>query len=79
MNRGFIGTLFLIIVGLALLKYFFDWSIFDAAATEEGRATIDYIRKILNAIWSILAVPATFIWNEIFVPVFEILVGRLRQ
>jgi len=50
-NKGFIGKLLLIIIGLALLKYFFDWSIFDAIESERGRTTIAYIKNILTYIW----------------------------
>ena len=46
-DRGFIGTLLLIIAGLAALKYFFDWSIFDALESEKGRATVGYIKDVL--------------------------------
>ena len=45
----------LIIIGLALLKYFFDWSIFDAIESERGKEVVAYIKNII-----------TYIWNEIF-------------
>jgi len=54
-NRGFIWRLILIIIGLALLKYFFDWSIFDAIESERGKEVVAYIKNII-----------TYIWNEIF-------------
>lgn len=71
-SRGFIGWLMLIIIALALLKYFFNWSIFDAAASEEGRSTIAYIRDILNLVWSYLAAPVTFVWNEAVLPLLKL-------
>lgn len=46
-QRGFIGYIFLILIALAALKYFFDWSIFEAATTEAGRATVGYMKDIL--------------------------------
>lgn len=49
---GFIGKLLLIIIALALLKYFFDWSIFDAIESERGRATFAYVKDIVATIWS---------------------------
>jgi len=64
-DRGFISWLILIIVALALLKYFFNWSIFDAAATEQGRGTISYIRDILNLAWSYLETPVMWIWQRV--------------
>ncbi len=51
-QKGFIGRLVLIVIALALVKYFFDWSIFDTAASEQGRNTINYIRDIFSTIWS---------------------------
>lgn len=71
-QRGFIGILVLIIIALAALKYFFNWSIFDAAASEEGRGTISYIRDILDTIWSYLAFPVTFTWNEVVWPLLKL-------
>lgn len=51
-ESGFIGTIFLIIVGLALLKYFFNWSIFDWIESEQGRETLNYIREVGRTVWS---------------------------
>mgnify|MGYP001602986194 CR=1 FL=1 len=65
MNRGFISWLILIIIALASLKYFFDWSIFDAAASEQGRNTISYIREVLSTTWSYIKTPVTFVWQKI--------------
>ncbi|MGB3921743.1 MAG: hypothetical protein WBL19_00460 [Minisyncoccia bacterium] len=64
-NRGFIGWLILIIVALALLKYFFNWSIFDAAATEEGKETITYIKNIIDTVWSYLEKPVMWLWDRV--------------
>lgn len=64
-SNGFISWLILIIVALALLKYFFNWSIFDAAASEQGRGTINYIRDVLDTTWSYLRTPVTWIWERI--------------
>ena len=65
-DNGFISWLILIIVALALLKYFFNWSIFDAAASEQGRGTINYIRDVLNTTWSYIRTPVIFILQKIF-------------
>ncbi|HEY9582852.1 MAG TPA: hypothetical protein VJK09_00870 [Candidatus Paceibacterota bacterium] len=64
-DNGFISWLILIIVALALLKYFFNWSIFDAAASEQGRSTINYIRDVLNTTWSYIRTPVIFIWQRV--------------
>jgi len=52
MNRGFISKVIVIIIALASLYYFFDWSIFDALKSEKGMATVEYIRDILNTSWA---------------------------
>lgn len=71
-DSGFISLLLLLIISLALLKYFFNWSIFDAAASEQGRATIAYIRDLLNLTWSYIGAPFTFVWNEILWPIIDL-------
>lgn len=65
MNKGFISKLILIIVALALLKYFFNWSIFDALESEQGKNTINYIRDVLNTSWVYIKVPIMFVWQKI--------------
>ena len=72
-DKGFISWLILIIIALALLKYFFNWSIFDAIASEQGRSTINYIREVLNTSWSYIKVPVMFIWQKVQM-LFEYLV-----
>lgn len=62
---GFIGLLILIIIALAFLYYFFDWSIFDVAASEKGIKTINYIKDILNFVWSYVKIPVMFIWQVV--------------
>jgi hypothetical protein len=63
----------MLIVALALLKYFFNWSIFDAAASEQGRGTIKYIRDVLNLVWSYIGAPVRFIWHEVVLPLLGFL------
>ena len=46
-NRGFVSLILIVIIGLALLKYFFDFSIFDALNSEQGRATLTYLKELL--------------------------------
>ncbi|MFZ2484873.1 MAG: hypothetical protein WAX80_02775 [Minisyncoccia bacterium] len=64
-ERGFIGLLILLIVALALLKYFLDWSIFDAVESERGQATINYLREVLDVSWSYMRTPVMFVWDRI--------------
>lgn len=58
-DRGFIGTIILIILALAALKYFFDFSIFEFLGSPEGKSVLDYVKEILAwlkdavlALWS---------------------------
>lgn len=71
-DRGFIEIVILIILALAALKYFLDWDIFDAAATEEGQGTISYIKKVLDAIWSYIGSPVTWAWDKVFWPILQL-------
>lgn len=70
-DGGFIGLIILIILGLAALKYFLDWDIFDAASTEEGQNTIGYIRNVINTVWSYIGSPLMWIWNEVAWPLIS--------
>ena len=67
-NRGFIGLLVMILIGLAALKYFLNWDIFDAASSDQGQSTIGYIRNIINTTWSYIGAPVAWIWNQIVWP-----------
>ena len=64
-DKGFISGLILIIIALALLRYFFNWSIFDAANSEQGKNTINYIKEVLGVVWSYIKTPVLFIWDKI--------------
>lgn len=60
-EKGFVGIIILIIIALVLLKYFFNWSIFEAAGTPEGKSTLSYLTDLLHWLRD-LAVSA---WNYI--------------
>jgi hypothetical protein len=47
-DKGFVELVVIVIVALALLKYFFDFSVFEALSSEQGRATVGYVKDILN-------------------------------
>lgn len=68
LKRGFIGTLILIIIALALLKYFFAFDVFDAAKSPQGQSTVGYIKNIIDVVWSYIAKPVLFTWNKIIWP-----------
>jgi len=67
-QEGFIGILILLIIGLILLKYFLNWSVFEAAATPQGQETVSYTHQLFTTIWSYIATPVTFTWNKIIWP-----------
>jgi|GEM_PF-3598079 len=54
MEKGFTNLIIIIIIGLALLKYFFDFSIFDILAMEKGRATLEYVQELVKSLWEAL-------------------------
>jgi hypothetical protein len=60
-ERGFIEIILLVILGLAALKYFFDFSIFEFLGSEEGKGVIYYIKEIL--VWIKEALVS--LWNYI--------------
>ncbi len=72
-EKGIIGWIILIIIALILLKYFLNWDVFDAAASDRGQSTILYIRNVYNAVWSVIAAPVMFIWNSVLHPVLGII------
>ena len=58
-NKGFIQLIILIVIALVAAKYFFNWSIFEAAGTPEGKGTLAYlsdlfvwIKGAILALWS---------------------------
>ncbi len=64
-SKGFISWLILVVIALALLKYFFNWSIIDAANSEQGRNTINYIKDVLSVTWSYAKIPTLYVWRMI--------------
>ena len=71
-DKGIIGLIILVIIGLILLKYFYDWSIFEAADSPQGQQTIGYTQTLFNTIWSYIGAPTTFIWTKIFMPILQL-------
>ncbi len=67
-DQGFIGLIILVIIALVLLKYFLNWSVFDAAASPQGQSTISYTHNLWDTIWSYISTPVTFIWQKIVWP-----------
>lgn len=67
-DRGFIGLLVLIIIALALAKYFLDFDLFEAADSNQGRETVGYTGQVLRLIWTYIGEPVSFVWNRIVAP-----------
>lgn len=65
LRKGFVSTVILIIIALALLYYFFDWSIFEFASSERGQKTLEYIKDVLALTWSYLKAPVGFVWDKL--------------
>jgi hypothetical protein len=76
---GLIGMLVLIIIALALLKYFLDWSVFEAAGTPQGHETLSYTKEIIQTVWSYLSVPFHFIWDKIAWPLLDLFWQTLKD
>ena len=71
-EKGFIKIAIVVIIALALLKYFLNWDIFDAASSDQGQSTIGYIRNIVNIVWSYIAAPVIFVWERILWPIIDV-------
>jgi len=71
-EKGIIGIIVLIIVALILAKYFYNFNIFSAAASPQGTETVSYTQQVLGTIWSYIATPVTFVWNQIIWPILSI-------
>jgi len=65
---GFIGLIVLIIIALIVLKYLYNFSIFEAANSPQGQSTISYTQQVLGSIWSVIGPSVNFIQNQIFFP-----------
>src|SRR4051812_26261331 len=70
---GIVLWIVLIIVGLGLLKYFLNWDVFDAAATDKGHTTIGYVRQIINSIWSVVGYPLMKVWYYALHPLLDMI------
>lgn len=72
MQRGFISWIIIAFVALVLLKFFLNWDVFDAAASDQGKSTMLYARDLINLIWSYIGKPVVFVWERIFWPILHL-------
>lgn len=67
-NRGFIKTIIIIVVALALLKYFFDFDILEFLRSDAVKNVFGTIWHIISTIWNdYLKESVAYVWNEIIV------------
>jgi hypothetical protein len=78
-EKGFVMLIVMVILGLAALKYFLNWDIFDAATSDQGKTTITYVRDIVNGIWAYIGYPLTYAWNNVVWPLLGFAVESLKQ
>jgi len=78
-EKGFIGYIILVVIALILLKYFFNWSIFEATATPQGQETVSYTRHVIDVIWVYVNPIVMWVWNNIIGPIFHLLWGTLEK
>ncbi len=76
---GFIGLIVLIIIALVVLKYLYNFSVFEAAGTPQGQETIGYTQQILSWIWSIIGPTVVFIQNKIFLPLVSVIWDNFKS
>lgn len=62
-----------ILVALTALKYFLNWDIFDAAASDQGQSTILYMRSVINYVWAYIEAPVKFAWNDVAWPILDLM------
>lgn len=71
-DQGFVGIIILVIVGLALLKYFINFDVFEAADSPQGQQTIGYTAQILRTIWSYISTPVSYAWSQVAWPLLKL-------
>jgi hypothetical protein len=71
-EKGIIGLIVLIIIALILAKYFLNFNVFSAAASPQGTETVGYTQQVLGTVWTYIATPVTFIWNQIVWPILSL-------
>lgn len=78
-QAGFIGLVVLIIIALIVLKYLYNFSVFEAANTPQGQSTISYTQQVLGSIWSVIGPPVIFIQNQIFFPLVKVIWNNFQS
>ena len=76
---GFLGLIVLIVIALVLAKYFYNLDVFQAADSEQGRATAGYMHQIFSTFWSYVGTPIVFMWQRILWPTLELIWQSFQQ
>ena len=76
---GFIGIIVLIIIALIVLKYLYNFSVFDAASSPQGQSTISYTQQVWGTVWSTIGPPVTFFENQIFFPLVGVIWNNFQS
>ncbi len=78
-EEGFITLIIFFIIALALLKYFFNWSIFEASSTPQGQETVGYTRHLIDTIWFYMKSPVLWIIHHILEPLLGIVWDYFKE
>ncbi len=63
-KKGFIKTIVLIIVALALAKFVFDFDILEFIKTPKVQETLNYVWQIVVIVWQDYIVrPVIYVWD----------------
>ena len=67
-KRGSIKWIIIIVVGIILASYFFDFSVQDAIENEQTQSNFGYIRENLEYFYNTyLRASVEYLWNDIFI------------
>jgi hypothetical protein len=78
-EQGFVGIIIIVIVALALLKYFVNFDIFAAADSQHGQETIGYTGQIFRTVWSYISTPVSYAWNQVAWPLLKLFGTTLQS
>lgn len=65
---GFLKWIIVIVIGLVIASYFFDFSVKEAVEDEQTQSNFAYISVEVQEFWNEhLAEAADYLWNDIFI------------
>ena len=67
-NKGSIKWIILIIIGLVLASYFFDFNVQEAVEDEQTQSNFNYIKNhLVNFYDTYLRQTIDYVWNDVFI------------